>query len=756
MSKTDKADRTGKTDINKTSTTGKTARAGKTGRTDKAAKTVKSLKSGNGAVILSRINNILENVFVVVLALYPLRHIDRGLDFWDTGYNYANFQYMGTEHMDPMWLFSTYLSNAVGNLIMRLPNAKTLWGMNFFTGLFVSLLALMGFFFCYRVLKMPGWIAFVGEFLAVSLCWCPTALLYNYMTYVLFLACVILLYRGLVSEKKWCLFAAGVCLGANVLVRFSNIPEAAMILAVWAYDFILWLESRKKGTEEKDTKERDIREKDTKKQYTKEHIKKQETQRFWSRIGRHTLWCFLGYLAALAILYIHIQIRYGMNQYIAGITRLFAMTENATDYKATAMLRAIVNTYVENLYWVVRIGVIVLGGMILIALSGLLKLMLDRYMTHLDEAKMKTIDMSVRIIMGLIGLAIAGLLYYQGFWAQLLSGSVSFRQFGKLFLVLVMFTALTYFTGERVFSALLGLGMLGWLYFRNFSSLFFYSYDPILRPGILFLMLTMLIALIRIFHPKCPREEKLISGMILLVALLTSIGSNNGVYPSLNNLFIAAPYTLWQSFRFLRYVKEKRFKVFRLSALPAKGVLAAFLLLCCFQFSLFGFNFVFAEGTGIQNAQSFVENNYVLKNIRMSADKALWMTELSAYVDDNDLQGQEVILYGYIPSLSYYLQMPSAFNPWSDLDSYSAEQMAIDLAETADEMERKGSRPVIIVEREYADWMTGGVEALEKLGVGEQRINKIVQDRKWAHLLEFMEEHGYEQDFSNEKFTVYR
>ena len=57
-------------------------------------------------------NNLLENLAIVILAFYPLRHIQLGLDFWDTGYNYANFQYMGTKHMDSMWLFSTYLTNA--------------------------------------------------------------------------------------------------------------------------------------------------------------------------------------------------------------------------------------------------------------------------------------------------------------------------------------------------------------------------------------------------------------------------------------------------------------------------------------------------------------------------------------------------------------------------------------------------------------------------------------------------------------------
>lgn len=72
-----------------------------------------------------------EFVFVAVLVLYPLRHIAWGLDLWDTGYGYANFEYMGTRHMDPMWLFSTYLTTVIGHCLSLLPGAKTLIGMNF-------------------------------------------------------------------------------------------------------------------------------------------------------------------------------------------------------------------------------------------------------------------------------------------------------------------------------------------------------------------------------------------------------------------------------------------------------------------------------------------------------------------------------------------------------------------------------------------------------------------------------------------------
>ena len=106
-------------------------------------------------------------LFPVILLLYPLRHILVGAEWWDTGYNYGNFMYM--DRMDPMWVFSTYLGNALGNLLTKLPFGNYMIGLNVYTGLFVSLLALMGYLFFTRRMKLPGWIVFLGEFLAISL-----------------------------------------------------------------------------------------------------------------------------------------------------------------------------------------------------------------------------------------------------------------------------------------------------------------------------------------------------------------------------------------------------------------------------------------------------------------------------------------------------------------------------------------------------------------------------------------------------------
>ncbi len=631
-----------------------------------------------------------EVLYVLILALYPMRHIHIGLDLWDTGYNYANFQYMGLEHMDSMWLFSTYLSNAVGHFLTKLPGAGSLVGMNFYTGLFVSALALMGYFFCTGKLKISHHVTFVGELLAISFCWSPTAVLYNYLTYVLFLLCVILLYTGLLQEKKWYLFTAGVCLGANVLVRFSNLPEAAMIVAVWAYGVLELPELRKVHPGCKEAYE--------KKTYERKTLKR-------------TLWCLAGYLTALAVLMGYISVRYGMDEYIDGITQLFGMTEHATDYTAVSMVMGIVDTYVEHLYWVKRILVFVTAGMAVCAAVGWLL----TYCKRLEKNEP---------------------------WRKVLK------------------------RGSYVVCAACAAVMLWWFYNGKvrFTSCFFDSYDSIWHPGVVFLMLTMLIAVIRIFHKNAPKEEKLISGMVLLVVLLTSIGSNNKVYPSFNNLFVAAPYTLWQSVRFVSVVKERELRIGRedgrhlrilLSPMAAKCVLVAFLALFLFAVTCFGGKFVFVEATGAQNVSVTMENNEILKGTRMSPERAGWMSSISDYVKANKLQGREVILYGKIPALSFYLQMPSAFNPWSDLESYSVSKLEKELEKLEGEITEKGAeRPVIIAEKSYEHFFPTDIAEVDfsKEPDYDEAMQRV---EKWMLIADFMKEVGYEKTFSNDKFVVW-
>lgn len=643
-----------------------------------------------------------EFLFVAVLVLYPLRHIAWGLDLWDTGYGYANFEYMGTEHMDPMWLFSTYLTTAIGHFLSLLPGAKTLIGMNFYTGLSISLLAVLGYYFCTKVLKIPAGLVFLGEFTAVSFCWCPTGSFYNYVTYVFFLVSVICLYLGLSRGKGGLLFAAGVALGCNVLARFSNLPEAAMIVGVWAYGIICWLEERREIVKSSRQSMDFSRENSMEKTDEQKARKKEAGRRLRKKLLQDTGMCLAGYLTALLVLFGYIQIRYGMDAYVRGIQRLFSMTEVATDYTAASMILGMFDWYFQNLYWELRMCVFLIVGMIAVGLLEFAAACVrDSY------AGKDTIKKVLRIL-------------------------------------------------EWAVSALLAVIMVFWLYRQGFCATEYTHYGAIIWPGVTFLTLTLLVTLWRIFTPSAPREEKLVSGLIFLVIWITSLGSNNKLYPSMNNLFLALPYMYWQFYRFCKYAGSFRWKRVTISAVPAKCIFGGFFLLFFIQVGLFGRSFVFVEGTGVQKLGAQVTNNETLQNVWMSEERAGWMQEISEYVNTGELVGKDVLLYGQIPALSYYLQMPAAFNPWPDLDSYQIAQMEEDMLKMQERMDTDATyRPVVLLEKKYAIYLEEGEAALKAMQPTEKEWEYIVENPKLLLIGKFMADYGYEKTFENEKFVIY-
>ncbi len=244
-------------------------------------------------------------VFPVVLLLYPLIGLNLGLDITDTTYGLSNYEFLGS--IDPMWALSTFLSNVFGRFIMNLPFAGTMVGMSFYCSLIISLTALLPYYILQK--WMPGWMIFIGEFIAESLCWCPRVILYNYMTYLFFTLGTLLLLIGIFEWQRQDLFLAlaGVCFGMSVMARFPNVVEAAMILVLWFYGFI--------------THSRFL-----------ENLKK-------------TLICIAGYIAGLLIPFIGIAGLYGPTAYFEMIGSLFGMTEKASDYTAGGMISSIVSAY---------------------------------------------------------------------------------------------------------------------------------------------------------------------------------------------------------------------------------------------------------------------------------------------------------------------------------------------------------------------------------------------------------------------------
>lgn len=599
---------------------------------------------------MERVKNFIcsDGVFILLLVVYAMRHVHWGLDLLDTGYSYINFQYMDFEHMDSMWLFSTYLANVIGSTIMKLPFADTLLGQNVYTTLFVAALAIVGYVFCTRKLNMSKGVVFVGELLALSLCWCPSSVLYNYFSYLMVAVCVVLLYKGLTEERKWYLFAAGICLGVNVLTRFSNLPQMALILAVWAYGVLEYMQNREKGA--------------------------------FKTTVNCTLWCLGGYLTGLIPLLGYIHIKYGLDEYVLGITRLFGMTEMATDYSPINMVITMFYNYYLNVYWVLKTIYYVLIGIVVWFVVDLMK----KKITLVE--KNTTLQKVLDIIAGVVSIALA-------------------------------------------------IAMVRNFYVDGLCNLDFYSYDSVRNPSLLFMMLTMVIAFVKLFQKDVAIADKLIGIIVVLIILITSIGSNNGTYSSMNNLFFAAPYTLWNVYVFVREAKDIVIKNISLSVVSIKAMLVAVVLFYGYQTMMFGCTFFYTEAEGAKNVVETVDNIPLLKSIKMSPEKAELIETSYEYVMKNGLEGRESITVGHRPAIAYYLNLPPAFNAWHSLHSYSLEQMILDMEELQEQIEAKQVQPpIIIVSKSYPDFEV---------------------DDKWKLLLRFMEENGYERTLEVEEYIFY-
>ena len=271
---------------------------------------------------LQKIWKLAENVlFPLILLLFPLLKANQGIDLTDTGYSLGNYRFFG--QVGGVWTLLTFLSNVLGFLLTKLPMGGTMLGMKIYTSLIISGMALLGYRFFKT--KMPAWLAFVGEIAAIGFCWCPSVILYNYLTYFLFLLGAILLFRGLAGARPVCLVAAGAVLGLNALVRFpNNVLEAGLIVALWYYGA----------------------------------LKKKEIK----RIARETGLCIAGYLFSFLILLGTISVTYGMGTFGNMITGVFGMAGGASDYTLGEMVLSILDAYFHGFQWLLYMIICILPG----------------------------------------------------------------------------------------------------------------------------------------------------------------------------------------------------------------------------------------------------------------------------------------------------------------------------------------------------------------------------------------------------------
>ncbi len=270
-------------------------------------------------------------------------------------------------------------------------------------------------------------------------------------------------------------------------------------------------------------------------------------------------------------------------------------------------------------------------------------------------------------------------------------------------------------------------------------NLKYYQKESALQWGVVFLLLSIGVCIWMLLTREADDEWKLIGILSLVVILITPLGSNNYVWPILNNLFFAAPVTFWMIYRFARWGRTYLDTTGKVPLFSAKAMLLAMVLAFLVQsVGLLG-GYVFRDGEGGEKRSAVLSNNPVLTGMYTTPENAKALDELSLFVNGSDAayEGKKLILYGNIPGLSYYLdRAPALSTSWPDLASSDIESLRTDLAEIAGEISQKGQKPLVIF----------AAQTMEK---------DSSEDEKLKLIREFVNENDYRQVFVNDAFVVY-
>ncbi|MDE6529666.1 MAG: hypothetical protein K2K96_02700 [Lachnospiraceae bacterium] len=184
----------------------------------------------------------LDIMLPVFLFLFALIGCNQGADLTDTTYSLGNYLYF--RELGGEWIYATFLANMLGYLLLLLTGHRMIW-MNVAGSVIIAVTAVVVYYGLRN--DIPRVILFLGELMAVGLCWCPRVIFYNYLTYLLLTTAAVMLYHAIMTKKKGLFLAAGILLGLNVFVRISNLTEMALILLVWYGAFLDRSDDRQKN-----------------------------------------------------------------------------------------------------------------------------------------------------------------------------------------------------------------------------------------------------------------------------------------------------------------------------------------------------------------------------------------------------------------------------------------------------------------------------------------------------------------------------
>ena len=277
--------------------------------------------------------------------------------------------------------------------------------------------------------------------------------------------------------------------------------------------------------------------------------------------------------------------------------------------------------------------------------------------------------------------------------------------------------------------------VLRFCYGRGMFNFDYRDYFSMYKWGTVYLLLVILLCVWCLAYKTVSAEWKLWAVFLLVTIFVTPLGSNNGLYPIVNNLFLTAPVSVLMLSEVFRHSRSFS------GGYALRVVMGAVLVCTAVQGVLFGVVFVFHDsGSQSSQAKLSLQCGSAANGLITTDEKKTALEELDSYLYQNALNEKEVILYGYIPALAYAFDMqPAIFSTWADLDSNSIKVLESELNLLTLEAASQ-PLPVVIL--------------------GRQRTEALTQEdglvyKKLSLIKTFMEENGYVLGFQNASYLAY-
>lgn len=277
------------------------------------------------------------------------------------------------------------------------------------------------------------------------------------------------------------------------------------------------------------------------------------------------------------------------------------------------------------------------------------------------------------------------------------------------------------------------VGMYFWFYRREFFEIDYYSYGSILKPVTIFITISLISSIWVMVTKRADHNKKLLAAFVFLTIMITPLGSNNGIFPVINNLFLIAPFTLMVIYDFCVecgwIFKEGKTK----EKYTAKLILFFLIVLLLFQSICFHNVFTFRDGGKENEISAKVTADSRLAGMRTTKLNAQELNALITYLkDESEAEDRELIAFGNLPGLYYLLdRKPAVTDLWPDLVTNDTNRFVEDLTRLT-LLETK--KPIVILSRDvtYDD-----------------------ANEKYQAMTNYLTNNNYQLTYESVKFAVY-